>query len=1269
MTRARKIGTGALLLLLMLGGAAFWLVGTASGLRALLSWAGGLLPGELSMGQVRGVVRGPLEVHDLVYSREGLMLRVQRVAFDWHLRDLLRKRIDLLWLEASGVRVVSTPSPTPSEESPLVDVDLGFDLMVRRANVRDVVVQQAAGDPVRIGNITLRGRTRGQTFVVDRLRAQGPDFSLAVSGRLTPIGAYPLDLKVDWVLAEAPGRPRLAAHGTLSGTVEDLRVDQSLTAPHRARVRGVVHDPFTDLRLVGSVATTHLPLSLLAEDLPPATLGGTLTARGSLEALQGSADLTVDSAEYGTFRAQGPWSWNGSRVGLDGFALRHASGRLHARVSGTVDTGENAGFDLRATWSALAWPLQGGEPTVTSGGGNLRLHGTADAWSLTYAGAARVPGVVQGRLEMQGRVAEDRLQIQQATYTTLGGTLSGAGRVTLAPTVAWSLDLQARNLDPAGLVPALSGSVDGETRVTGSLQGDTAVGTLAPLTFRGKLQGAPLAGRAETVRYRGSEVWLEAARAVWGGATLSADGHVTEPLALRVGAEVPDLGTLVPGAAGNASGSGHITGTYAAPVVESEGRGAKLTWSGVEAGTLSWSGTAGLAPEAPLQLSVIAQDLHWGEMSAGRAALRTTGTAADHRLRFALEGTDGALQVSASGSLLGGPAWRGTLDTLGFGADGIGSWTLAQPAALVASGEELSLDEACLASSGSRLCLRGRWGAEAGGSGQLEIARLPLALAEPWIAGEVGLDGSLDGTIAADFSAGGLLTGQGDLALSAGALTFGTGEAATSFRFSGGEMTMRATEAGAEGHASLTLDGGALQAQVSATDPIRLPLDPQRLAFDARLRADLATLEPLSALVPQATSLQGRLSADLRAGGTLAEPRLGGEATLRGGAADVPALGLELRDAQLTARPAEDGRIALDGSVRSGPGTLHLQGTVGPGLSLKLQAIGERVLAADQGETHVLVSPDLTLAYDGSLLRITGQVTVPEGTVALDDGGGEAVVPVSSDVVVLGAEKAGPAERPMQVSADVRIVLGDDVHFQGEGIEADLTGSVRVQESPGLPTRASGEIVIEEGSYTAYGQDLKIERGRLYYAGGPVTDPGIDLRASRTAEDGVVAGVDVTGSLSEPQVTLWSDPTLPETDQLSYLILGRPSSSASASDVSLLSRAATALGVKGGNLLVGGLAGRLGLEEAKIETGEGGYRTASLILGTYLSPRLYVAYGVGLFEPESLYRIRYTLDEHWTLQAETGGSTNGEIEYAIESGPGGRRPTPREGTDVFEDQP
>ena len=87
----------------------------------------------------------------------------------------------------------------------------------------------------------------------------------------------------------------------------------------------------------------------------------------------------------------------------------------------------------------------------------------------------------------------------------------------------------------------------------------------------------------------------------------------------------------------------------------------------------------------------------------------------------------------------------------------------------------------------------------------------------------------------------------------------------------------------------------------------------------------------------------------------------------------------------------------------------------------------------------------------------------------------------------------------------------------------------------------------------------------------------------------------------------------------------RPSlGQASPQEGDLLANAASSLGLKGGNLLAKKLAARFGLEEARIET-NGGLEEASLVVGKYLSPRLYVTYGVGLFEPISTFRIRYLL--------------------------------------------
>ncbi|MEJ2240004.1 MAG: translocation/assembly module TamB domain-containing protein, partial [Gemmatimonadales bacterium] len=196
---------------------------------------------------------------------------------------------------------------------------------------------------------------------------------------------------------------------------------------------------------------------------------------------------------------------------------------------------------------------------------------------------------------------------------------------------------------------------------------------------------------------------------------------------------------------------------------------------------------------------------------------------------------------------------------------------------------------------------------------------------------------------------------------------------------------------------------------------------------------------------------------------------------------------------------------------------------------------------------------------------------------------------------------------------------------------------------------ATGQLSIQQGRYTAYGQDLTIETGRVIYAAGPIDNPGLDIRAVRQARDGVVAGLNVAGTLKEPEVTVFSEPPMMQSEALAYLLLGRPLSELSTSEGGQLSNAAASLGLRGGSMLAQRIAQTIGIDEAGIES-EGEWDEASIYAGQYLSPRLYVSYGIGLFDASSLFRIRYNLSRRWTLQAETGEKTSTDITYKIERG-------------------
>ena len=246
-------------------------------------------------------------------------------------------------------------------------------------------------------------------------------------------------------------------------------------------------------------------------------------------------------------------------------------------------------------------------------------------------------------------------------------------------------------------------------------------------------------------------------------------------------------------------------------------------------------------------------------------------------------------------------------------------------------------------------------------------------------------------------------------------------------------------------------------------------------------------------------------------------------------------------------------------------------------------------------------------------------------------------------MVILGEDQVG--EEKWDVDTRIRLTLGERVSFFGFGFDGRLDGNLLLQDEPGQPTKATGEINIPEGRYRAYGQHLDVEYGRLLYTGGPLTNPGLNLRAVRKTND-VTAGIRVKGSLNQPLLELFSTPAMGQTDTLSYLMLGRPMETASGEEGAVVAKAALALGLSGGDRLARLLGDRFGLDEMRVESGSNDQ--ASLVVGRYLSPRLYISYGVGLIEAINTFSLRYKISDKWQLKAESGEAQGADFLYTID---------------------
>ena len=250
-------------------------------------------------------------------------------------------------------------------------------------------------------------------------------------------------------------------------------------------------------------------------------------------------------------------------------------------------------------------------------------------------------------------------------------------------------------------------------------------------------------------------------------------------------------------------------------------------------------------------------------------------------------------------------------------------------------------------------------------------------------------------------------------------------------------------------------------------------------------------------------------------------------------------------------------------------------------------------------------------------------------------------VPVSNDVVFIDVDSTD-RRGPLTVTSSVRVVLGDSVTFRGFGFRADLAGSFRVEDRPDRPTTGSGTITLSRGRYRAHGQDLRIDDGRVTF-NGPVDDPALDIRAYREARDRTIAGLHIRGTLRHPEATIFSNPSMSQSEAMSYLMFGRPLNQGNSSEQNRMTDAAAALG---GDMLAQSLGAKVGLE-AGIEQGTNP-NEAALVAGTYLSPELFVAYGVGLFDRVNIFRVRYEFTRRWSVQAESSRESSADVFFTFE---------------------
>jgi translocation and assembly module TamB len=501
--------------------------------------------------------------------------------------------------------------------------------------------------------------------------------------------------------------------------------------------------------------------------------------------------------------------------------------------------------------------------------------------------------------------------------------------------------------------------------------------------------------------------------------------------------------------------------------------------------------------------------------------------------------------------------------------------------------------------------------------------------------------GEISGTGQLATDTKGALTGHATLAASAGRIAFASTPDQPLLAWT--NITVNATAGGGNQHVTLhgaLADGGHVNGDITVRGSAR--------ALGGSIDADLRNLGFISALSPEIANVKGSVVGNLRLGGTLSAPQFAGRIQTHGFSAEVPRAGLKLHDGEFAITGSPQGQLAITGQVASGKGVLHIDGHAGFAADspLTLNLKGDNVLVADIPAAHVLASPDLHIGRANGVFKLTGSVTIPSAEVKVEKLPGQGPAKASPDVVIVDAPPAAQVA-PLALDADIEVKLGDDVKMQGYGFDGKVHGQLAVRVQPGHTATGRGQISVT-GKYQAYGQNLSIEHGRLLFAGTRLDDPGLDIRAVRSirSED-ITVGLSIRGTAQRPVLTVFSDPAMEQAEALSYLVTGRPLNALNSGEGDTLNTAAQALGGLAGDRLAKSIGSRLGLE-AGVSSSEalGG---SAFTAGKYLSPRLFLSYGVGLFTPGQVITLRYTLNRFLQFEAENATTGNrASLNYKIE---------------------
>jgi autotransporter translocation and assembly factor TamB len=404
-------------------------------------------------------------------------------------------------------------------------------------------------------------------------------------------------------------------------------------------------------------------------------------------------------------------------------------------------------------------------------------------------------------------------------------------------------------------------------------------------------------------------------------------------------------------------------------------------------------------------------------------------------------------------------------------------------------------------------------------------------------------------------------------------------------------------------------------------------------AIDLHLDSSPIDLGVVQGFTTELTNVTGTVQAKVDVTGAADDPHPVGAITIQNGAFTVGATGVAYTN--------------LDGRIDLQQDRVHIAEikildnqkkplTMTGDLAVHELSVGAFNVAIKAGDFKVIdnnmgnvrVNSNLRITGELAYPRIEGDLGVTTGVIDLDPiiaQTTESAYSTKPIEYVTGPGAAGTKRQVAKPTAfealqmDVHLTVPDDLVIKGDelapasapvglgALNVTVGGDLTLSKQPWDQVRLVGIVNTIRGTYNFQGRRFTILRdGTIRFEGLDQLDPSLDIRAERVIQ-GVVANVNIRGTLQQPEIVLSSTPPLEQADILSLIVFNQPINQlGEGQQISLAQRAA---GIAAGaltNELASSIGDVLNLDIFDIQMAPDSGATAQVTIGQQVGQNLFV---------------------------------------------------------------